>query len=357
MIVSILENPENAHWELRPFDDGIEVNGKRERWVPYEKIRDPDKTFGWSTWLDKIATNADGTKLLKEMFGEKIFDTPKPLKLLEWVIGLCPDSEGIFLDSFAGSGTTGHAVLKTNEVDGGNRKFILVECEEYADIITAERVRRAIKGYSFQGSKREELMRHSINFSDLNRVEVLLGKISDIEKIERHRFDKIEKKVKLGELIVEGHKSITEKVDGLGGSFTYCTLGESVEMDKMLIGKTLPSVEQLGALLFLTATNEPIDQSKVKIMNDGLGYLGESAAFHVWLIYKPESGFLKSRESALTLTKAREITSRKPEKRHLVFAPAKFVSQKILEDEKIPVEFAPLPWALYQIGGERNGTP
>ena len=52
----------------------------------------------------------------------------------------------LVLDSFAGSGTTAHAVLLLNKGDGGNRKFILLECEDYADTITAERVRRVIKG-------------------------------------------------------------------------------------------------------------------------------------------------------------------------------------------------------------------
>jgi len=70
----------------------------------------------------------------------------------------------------------------------------------------------------------------------------------------------------------------------------------------------------------------------------------------VWLIYKPDLEFLKSRDSALTLSKAKAFAAAKPEgKRHLVFAPAKFVSQKVLDEEKVPVEFAPLPWALYRI--------
>ena len=57
------------------------------------------------------------------------------------------DKNSIVLDSFAGSGTTAHAVLNLNAQDGGNRKFILVEMEDYAETITAERVRRVIQGY------------------------------------------------------------------------------------------------------------------------------------------------------------------------------------------------------------------
>ena len=69
----------------------------------------------------------------------------------------------------------------------------------------------------------------------------------------------------------------------------------------------------------------------------------------MWLIYQPELAFLQSREAALTLSKARALADAKPGKRHLVFAPAKFVSQKLLDAERIPVEFAPLPWALYRV--------
>lgn len=279
---------------------------------------------------------------------DDVFVTPKPVALLSRILELATTEHSIVLDSFAGSGTTAHAVLAANKRDDGDRKFILVECESYADSLTAERVRRVIGGYSYQGTQREELFRQSITFSDLKKADKLLAQIAGIENLEGHRFDKIEKKVKDGELLVEGVKTITERVEGLGGSFTYCTLGDAVDMDKMLTGESLPSFEQLGALLFHMATNEAIDPAKL-FEKDGHGYLGESAAFHVWLIYKPELDFLKSRDAALTLTKAKALAETKPGKRHLVFAPAKFVSQKLLDEAGVPVEFAPLPWALYRV--------
>ena len=81
----------------------------------------------------------------------------------------------------------------------------------------------------------------------------------------------------------------------------------------------------------------------------GCGYLGESTHFHVWLIYRPDVEFLKSREAALTLSRAEALVKAKPSKPHRVFAPAKFVSQKLLNTVGLPVEFAPLPFALYRI--------
>ena len=132
-----------------PYDEGITVNGEGARWVPFEKIRDVKKSIGWATWLDKYGFNADATAELKAIFGSKPFDTPKPVQLISWIVSLYDDDseETVILDSFAGSGTTAHAVLNMNKADGGHRKFILVEMMDYAETITAERVKRVIDGY------------------------------------------------------------------------------------------------------------------------------------------------------------------------------------------------------------------
>ncbi|MCH7401359.1 site-specific DNA-methyltransferase [Belliella kenyensis] len=75
------------------------------------------------------------------------FDFPKPISLIKYFLSIINDKTCIILDSFAGSGTTAHAVLNLNKQDGGNRKFILVEMEDYANDITAERVKRVSKGF------------------------------------------------------------------------------------------------------------------------------------------------------------------------------------------------------------------
>lgn len=90
----------------------------------------------------------EASRLLKAMFGgTAVFDTPKPPRLIERILHVIGDSNAVILDSFAGSGTTAHAVLNMNKADGGNRKFILVEMMDYADSITSERVKRVIDGY------------------------------------------------------------------------------------------------------------------------------------------------------------------------------------------------------------------
>jgi adenine-specific DNA-methyltransferase len=81
-----------------------------------------------------------------------VFITPKPVRLIERILRIATKPDSIVLDSFAGSGTTSHAVMKLNAEDGGMRRFILVEMEDYAESLTAERVRRASIGYG-EGDK------------------------------------------------------------------------------------------------------------------------------------------------------------------------------------------------------------
>lgn len=104
----------------------------------------------WTWWPnDEVGHNQEAKKEVIEVFGSsKTFETPKPVRLLNRVLQLVLTSHDLVLDSFAGSGTTAHAVLNLNKQDGGNRKFILVEMEDYAETITAERVKRVINGYA-----------------------------------------------------------------------------------------------------------------------------------------------------------------------------------------------------------------
>ena len=97
-----------------------------------------------------VNTTEEAGKVLSTIFdGQNVFEYPKDVSLIEYIINFLCDSGDIILDSFAGSGTTAHAVLNLNKKDGGNRKFkfILVEMENYAEDITAERVRRVMCGY------------------------------------------------------------------------------------------------------------------------------------------------------------------------------------------------------------------
>ena len=94
------------------------------------------------------------------------FDTEKNVLLLQRIVDWITSENDVVLDSFAGSGTTAHAVLNMNKADGGHRKFILVEMMDYADSITAERVKRVIRGYG-EGKNAVEGTGGNFSFYDL----------------------------------------------------------------------------------------------------------------------------------------------------------------------------------------------
>lgn len=106
---------------------------------------------------DEVGHTQDAKKELLAILdfdkSEDVFITPKPVSLIDRVLQLATSPDSIVLDSFAGSGTTGHAVLKLNAQDGGRRRFILIEMEDYAETITAERIRRASTGYGEAAKK------------------------------------------------------------------------------------------------------------------------------------------------------------------------------------------------------------
>ena len=302
-----------------------------------------------TVWSYKEVGHTDGArKLLKEILHDQQapFDNPKALGLVERILSIGADKDALILDSFAGSGVTAQAVLALNKKDAGNRRFILVECEEYANTTTAERVRRVIQGYDFTGTKKTELLREKITWAKLKNANKLMNRLSSLENIYHTDYDRITKKVDDGELVVTGETKVLKRVKGLGGTFTYCTLGEPVDIDKILTGETLPSFKGVGAILFKTATNQVLELEGVR---ESEFYLGEFGDQHVWLMYKPDLNWLKSPKAALTLSRAREFASYDHDKRHLVFSPAQYVSQSMLSEQRIPVEFAPLPFSLYRI--------
>lgn len=319
-------------------------------------IRYADEIEGFVPWTwwpsDEVGHTDEAKKEMHTLFGrEDAFPTPKPLRLLSRVVEIATKSDALVLDSFAGSGTTAHAVLAANARDGGNRRFILVEGEEYADTLTAERVRRVVNGYAFKGTQRDELLREPLTFSKLKNANSLLEKVRQIETLDVPKYDRIRSTVKDGTLIVMGERDCEETAPGLGGSFTYCTLGDAIDMDGLLTGDDLPAVEALAALLYHTATNQAFDVGAMvpaPDIGDGVHRLGSANGRQLWLFYKPDLDWLKSGDAALTLSNARAIAAAATGD-HLVFAPAKFVSRELLAAQRLPVEYAPLPYALYRV--------
>ena len=206
------------------------------------------------------------------------FKTIKPVGLLRRILQIATDKDSIILDSFAGSGTTAHAVLSLNKEDGGNRRFVLVECEDYADSLTAERVRRVVRGVP---KARDEALR-----------------------------------------------------DGSGGSFSYFQLGAAMRQESLLDGSNLPDYEKLAGYLFFTATGEEHDPATVR-KDDW--FIGRSRRYDVFLLYEPDIQKLK--DMALTLDVARKLPS--SERLKLVFAPCKYLDREFLQKYRITFQQLP----------------
>lgn len=137
--------------------------------------------------FEDVGTNVEATNELKSVLaGKQNFDTPKPVRLLERVIQIATDKDSIILDSFAGSGTTAHAVLNLNKADGGNRKFILIEMMDYAERTTAERVRRVIDGYG-EGKKAVEGTGGDFSFFELGEPLLKNGKLNETVGVDKLR--------------------------------------------------------------------------------------------------------------------------------------------------------------------------
>jgi len=292
--------PAGRHWRFSQekyneiLADNRIIFGKRGQTKPqYKRFLSEAKEKGenvFTIWSD-VETATDATNQLANILGGKKFQTPKPVSLVKRIINISAGDKGIVLDSFAGSGATAHAVLELNKEDGGDRKFILVECEDYADKITAERIRRVIKG--IPKAKNENLK------------------------------------------------------EGLGGTFAFCKLGRELNIENMLRGKNLPDYDVLARHVAYTATGATMD--KIRPGKDH--YFGETPDYRLHMIYRPDLKFLRSKESALTELVAERIgkAARDKNKTALVFAPWKFISQKDLSKEG--VTFCQLPYAIHQMFG------
>lgn len=180
-----------------------------------------------SIWFgEECGTTREASEELKSIFSGATFATPKPTRLLERVLQIASSPGDLVLDSFAGSGTTGHAVLKLNQAAPQEtpRKFILVEMEpKIAREVTAERVRRVAQGY--------------VNAKG-------------------------------------------EKVEALGGGFRFCELGEPLFDDG---GKIRESVRfgELARHVFFTETGEPLPRERVP----NTPFLAECHGVGIYLLY------------------------------------------------------------------------
>lgn len=189
-------------------------------------------------WMyTEVGHNQEGKKEIKSIFPElsHLFETPKPSRLIDRIIELATNSENdIVLDSFAGSGTTAHSVLKANHKDGGTRRFILVETEDYAENLTAKRVKRVIKGYEKNKKMETVLKDENLTVRSLRNGTQLYADACLTQQQMKDKYDKVNIKLVNNHLQVIGITKAKEEIKGTGGNFSYYELGQPLMKDGFL---------------------------------------------------------------------------------------------------------------------------
>jgi adenine-specific DNA-methyltransferase len=301
-------------WRAREKAGMTEWIKREYGWVPYYIETSPtDPTAPWSTIWEDVGQNRQAKAEIKQIFGSDVFETPKPTALIERVLDVVGDADALVLDSFAGSGTTGHAALMLNQRDGGSRKFILIQLPEnikkgtpaftagYRQVVdlTRERIRRALTGYNYKRKKK--------------KVDVI------------------------------------EEVAHLPGSFTYCELGEPMDMERFFAEDgEAPAFDQVARYVAYTATGETLAPAEGPD-----GFAGHAGNYRLHLLYRPDAAWMRSNDAMLDLTTAERIADaakadgRKPV---LVFAAGKLMGQRVLTG--LGLTFCQLPYSVHRILGD-----
>ncbi len=270
-----IKPPEGTCWKnvegvfLKLVSDNRIWFGKAGDGIPRRKtfLSESEGISPWTWWAnDEVGHTQEAKKEITDIFQEEdAFATPKPVRLLKRIFQLSSESEGLILDSFAGSGTTAHAVLELNKEDGGNRQFILVqqpfdtkenEKEKFniSEKITRERVLRVSKGYSYKTQS---------------------GK--------------------------------TEKVAGLDGEFAYVRVGEKLMGEYRDMGGKLPAYEEVARYIYFTETSQNFD---AKQMDAATGKIGEWKGTSYYLLYSPN----RKEDRALDVPFLKNLQDKNPRK-------------------------------------------
>lgn len=212
------------------------------------------------------------------------FSFPKPTTLIRHLISIIPENDFIVLDSFAGSGTTMHAVMDLNKKDEGNRQCILVQMREdspeepdknICKDVTSHRIKKTIEKYSYESG------------------------------------------------------------------FHYLRVGIPIDPESILSGN-LPSYEQFAQYAYYLATGEHLaDESAIDAAKHYVGTYGHQA---IYLIYEQDMD--KLTKLALNLDAAKEIIKNSVSKRRIVYAPACFLDEEYMEEHQI--EFVSIPYNLFE---------
>ena len=289
-----------------------------------------------TVWTDKKFNSIVGTREVKNIFEKASFDFPKPLSLIEQIIEIASNEDSIILDSFAGSATTAHAVLNLNKAYGGNRKFICIEMMDYADTITAERVKRVIKGYKAEADKEELIYDEELKPSNLNNAAQMLEDAKAAKKTAKESGSYASvgnPKITNNHLQVVGKIKASDEIVGTGGSFSFYELGEPLLIDEQL--NEAVSTEKIRKYIYYMETRQALpDASAAEPMLLGVHH---GAAYY----------FNYEKQASTTLNRAFLRTIRTRAEAYVIYADTCVLSEHELEKyhitfKKIPRDIARL---------------
>lgn len=273
---------------------------------------------------------ANGSTLLKDIFGgEQVFDYPKPISLIEYLMKIAQvKDKDIILDSFAGSGTTGHAALNYNNKFNTNLQFILVEMENYAKEVTAERLRRVIQGYHYTGKNKTPLIEpikltaaKILNMKFMTKFNEEVNTLIDSVKDE---YDKIEKKFKENTLEVIGIKEVEDFMPGIGGGFQYCELSEELFDEFGLLNEEI-TFNILAKHIYFTEFGSALKESEIEEEKFFAGSYKNTGLFLF-----PDKKFTR-----------RDLQKLKGFENYIVYADSTTVDQKQLKENRIVMKKLP----------------
>lgn len=221
-------------------DDYFIAAQEGEKIVIYRKLR--EKQVFKNVWTDKLyQSEFHGTNLLKEILGSNVFNFPKSVYFINDILNITSKEDSIVLDFFAGSGTTGHAVLELNKQDDGYRRFILCTNNEnnIADNICYPRIKKVIYGYSFIGKEQKIIFNQKLTPNNLSKSNTFFNELYEIKRENTNLFDEFSIKVEDNSLRLLGFKNYKEYKEGLGGNLKYFKTtfvpSESTDSNKTLL--------------------------------------------------------------------------------------------------------------------------
>lgn len=254
-----LKRYEQGSWPLLYFS-GDGKSGIRKKTY----LANVEGRLATNFWpYSEVGHTDEAKKELKEIFnGHCPFDTPKPTRLIKRILDIATDEDSIVLDSFAGSGSTGHAVLQKNQEDHGNRKFILVELMDYADTLTATRVKRVITGYPSKMKHDVVVYNKKLTIKNLKNVGQYLAEAEKAIETAKVDFAEVNKpKIVDNSIRVTASRVEDKRVNGIAGAFDYYELGEPIFKDDLSLNEAVGD-DALRKFVYYTETHQYLTRQR-----------------------------------------------------------------------------------------------